>query len=240
MGKKISCLIVDDEPLAADIIEEYLSRMDGYELVAKCNSAIQAFSILSQNKIDLLFLDIQMPKLTGIEFLKSLHNRPKVIFTTAYSEYALEGYDLDVVDYLLKPIPFERFLRAIDKASRLISSSTVLASQAGNSHAASEPYIYVREDKITQKIFLSEILYIESQGNYVKIVCSNREITSYSSISLIEEKLPENLFLRVHRSFIVSTDKITAFSGTTIMIGKIQIPIGRSYKTLVEQILNQE
>lgn len=235
---KISCLIVDDEPLASDIIEEYLSRIDGYEVVAKCNTALQAFSILSQKKIDLMFLDIQMPKLTGIEFLKSLRNPPKVIFTTAYSEYALEGYELDVVDYLLKPVSFERFLRAIDKASKLLTCST--PSQPNQSAASNEPYIYVREDKITQKIFLSEILYIESQGNYVKIVCAERVVTSYSSISLIEEKLPEAKFLRVHRSFIVSTDKITAFSGTTIMIGKYQIPIGRSYKTLVEQRLNVE
>ncbi len=154
---KISCLIVDDEPLASDIIEEYLSRIDGYEVVAKCNTALQAFSILSQKKVDLMFLDIQMPKLTGIEFLKSLRNPPKVILTTAYSEYALEGYELDVVDYLLKPISFERFLRAIDKASKLLTCST--PSQPNQSVASNEPYIYVREDKITQKIFLSEILY---------------------------------------------------------------------------------
>lgn len=236
---KISCLIVDDEPLASDIIEEYLTRIEGYEVVSKCSTALQAFSILSQKKIDLMFLDIQMPKLTGIEFLKSLRNPPKVILTTAYSEYALEGYELDVVDYLLKPVSFERFLRAIDKASKqlLTSSAPTLPSQPA---ATSEPYIYVREEKITQKIFLSEILYIESQGNYVKIVCAERVVTSYSSISMIEEKLPEAKFLRVHRSFIVSTDKITAFSGTTIMIGKHQIPIGRSYKTLVEQRLNAE
>lgn len=238
MNRKISCLIVDDEPLAADIIEEYLGRIDGYELVAKCNSALQAFNILSEKRVDLIFLDIQMPKLTGVEFLKSLRNAPKVIFTTAYSEYALEGYDLDVVDYLLKPIPFERFLKSLDKASRLISSDKSVVDSTTVRSASSEPYIYVREDKITQKIFLAEILFIESQGNYVKIVCSNREITSYSSISLIEEKLPEEQFLRVHRSFIVSTDKITAFSGTTIMIGKLQIPIGRSYKSIVEQSLN--
>ncbi len=237
---KISCLIVDDEPLASDIIEEYLSRMDGYEVVAKCSNALQAFSIISQNKIDLLFLDIQMPKLTGIEFLKSLHNPPKVIFTTAYTEYALDGYDLDVVDYLLKPISFERFLRAIDKASKLLVATSTSPATYSQPTPVSEPYIYVREDKITQKIFLSEILYIESQGNYVKIVCTDREITSYSSISLIEEKLPETKFLRVHRSFIVANDKITAFSGTTILIGKHQIPIGRSYKTLVEQKLNAE
>lgn len=240
MSKKISCLIVDDEPLAADIIEEYLSRVDGYELVDKCNNAMQAFSVLNQHQVDLMFLDIQMPKLTGVEFLKSLRNPPKVILTTAYSEYALDGYDLDVVDYLLKPISFERFLRAIDKASHLLTSSNRTSTHTGLKTNTTEPYIYVREDKITQKIFLSEILYIESQGNYVKIVCAGREITSYSSISLIEEKLPEDKFLRVHRSFIISTDKITAFSGTTIMIGKFQIPIGRSYKTLVEQALNQE
>lgn len=236
----ITCLIVDDEPLACDIIEEYLSRIEGYEVVAKCSSALQAFSILSKNKIDLLFLDIQMPKLTGIEFLKSLHNPPKVIFTTAYSEYAIEGYELDVVDYLLKPISFERFLRAIDKASKQLVVAAQGAPAVSQQSATAEPYIYVREDKITQKIFLSEMLYIESQGNYVKIVCSERVVTSYSSISLIEEKLPEAKFLRVHRSFIVATDKITAFSGTTIMIGKHQIPIGRSYKTTVEQRLNAE
>lgn len=236
---KISCLIVDDEPLASDIIEEYLSRIEGYEVVAKCSTALQAFSILSQKKVDLMFLDIQMPKLTGIDFLRSLRNPPKVILTTAYSEYALEGYELDVVDYLLKPISFERFLHAIDKASKQLLTYTA-PSTSGQQVAPSEPYIYVREDKITQKIFLSEILYIESQGNYVKIVCTERVVTSYSSISLIEEKLPEAKFLRVHRSFIVATDKITAFSGTTIMIGKHQIPIGRSYKTLVEQKLNVE
>jgi len=235
--KKISCLIVDDEPLASDIIEEYLSRMEGFEVVAKCSNAMQAFTHLSKSRVDLLFLDIQMPKLTGIEFLKSLRNPPKVVLTTAYSDYALEGYDLDVVDYLLKPISFERFLRAIDKATKLLAVGTP-SNNFAQPAAASEPYIYVREDKITQKIFLAEILYIESQGNYVKIVCNERVVTSYSSISLIEEKLPEAKFLRVHRSFIIAVERITAFSGTTIMIGKHQIPIGRSYKTLVEQKLS--
>lgn len=237
---KIRCLIVDDEPLASEIIEEYLSRIGGFEVVGKCTSALQAFNVLSEANVDLLFLDIQMPKLTGTEFLKSLRNPPLVIFTTAYSEYAIEGFNLDVVDYLLKPIPFDRFLRSIDKAKKLLASPSSSIQGAGISTSNPEPFIYVREDKITQKIFLAEILYIESQGNYVKIVCTNREVTSYSSISLIEEKLPESKFLRVHRSFIVSLEKITAFSGTVIMIGKHQIPIGRSYKALVEQILNTE
>lgn len=229
----INCLIVDDEPLACGIIEEYLLRLEGYRIAGICHNAVEAFNILKQQPIDLIFLDIQMPRLTGIEFLKSLKHPPLVILTTAYSDYALEGFELDVADYLLKPIAFERFLRAIDKASRMLNPG-----MPNQNPTSPDAFIYVKEDKITQKVYLSEILFLESQGNYVKIVCQNRQIIAYTSLTLLEETLPASHFFRVHRGFMVAFDKITAFSGGYILIDKHQVPIGRNYRSAVDKRLN--
>ncbi|HAS39157.1 MAG TPA: DNA-binding response regulator [Microscillaceae bacterium] len=238
----LKCLIVDDEPLALDILETYINRIDSLELVARCNNAIEAFNLIQQKDIDLLFLDIQMPKLTGIDFLKNINNPPRVVFTTAYRDYALEGYELDAVDYLLKPISFERFLRAVNKVSQMNSPAQVTPipiMAESSSSGYDQAFIYLKADKKMIKFLLKDILYIESLKDYVRVKTAHKEVVAYQKISYLEEKLPENKFLRVHRSFIVAIDKVEAFSATLIEINGKEIPIGRNYKNVVLKILNQ-
>lgn len=227
----IRCLIIDDEPLAQNVIESYLKNFSFIELIAKCDNAVIALDWIKKSKIDLIFLDISMPFLSGIDFLKTMHNAPRVIITTAHKEFAIEGYELNVLDYLLKPISFERFLKAVDKLNSEGSEPT--KSQAGES--PTDPFIYVKSDRKNLKILLNEILFIESLKDYIKIHTMNKTIITQLQISDIERRLPEK-FLRVHRSFIVARDKITAYTQHDFEIGKHQIPIGRSYKSIVSRI----
>ena len=233
----VKCLIVDDEPLALLLIEKHISQIPQLEIVAKCQNALEAFEILKQEKIDLLFLDIQMPVLTGLEFAKSLPNRPSIIFTTAYREYAVESYELDVVDYLLKPISFSRFFKAFNKYLNM-------QKQGGNTQAipvttkeTSPNFIYVNSNKKHIKVLFDEILYIESIKDYVRIHTNDQRIITKDKISEFEKKVSEN-FLRVHRSFIVNRKQITAFTAHDIEIGETEIPIGGSYKKRVFEVLN--
>ena len=235
---KIKCVLVDDEPLALDVLESYIKRVDGLELTARCDNAMKAFEVLRNQNVDLIFLDIQMPKLNGIDFLKTLQNPPKVIFTTAYRDYAIEAFDLDAVDYLLKPIPFGRFLKALSKAFGQIQS----ANQNIINNDEYEPYIttdtlIVKSDKKMIKINLKEIIYIESLKDYVIIHLSEKRVVTKQKISFLEQKLMENNFLRIHRSFLVSASKIEAFTPSHIDIHGLQLPIGRSYKSEVGKIL---
>lgn len=243
-------MIVDDEPLALDVLETFIGRLDSLELVCRCHNAVEAYDCLQKEQIDLMFLDIQMPKLTGIDFLKSLAHPPKVIFTTAYRDYAVEGFELNVVDYLLKPIAFERFLKAVSKVSAAeqpmpIAPVAPLVSVPASVTPATaitdykEAFIYLKADKKMVKVMLSDILFIESLKDYIRVKTEAKEIISYQKISFLEEKLPTDKFLRIHRSFIVALDKIQAFSASAVDIGKSEIPIGRFYKNEVLQILNQ-
>lgn len=237
---KIKCLIVDDEDLAIDVIEEYIGRIDFLHLEAKCSSAIEALQILNNTKIDLLFLDIQMPGLTGIQLLRNLSNPPLVIFTTAYSEYAIEGFELEALDYLLKPISFERFIKAVNRYFKqkpdirnMIKPEREISKQRA--------FIFLKADKRMIKIFLDEILFIESHRNYVSILLENaKEIKTLNTITNIEEKLPENKFLRIHRSFLIATDKIKSYSSANIEIAGQSIPIGRNYKNIVLGFLDKD
>ena len=225
---QLTCLIVDDEPLAQDIIENYLTNFSFIKLVAKCDNALIALDWIKKQKIDLVFLDVSMPFISGIEFIRTLKNPPAVILTTAHKEFALEGYELNVVDYLLKPISFERFLMAINKLNLDVPETP----KPVITNARNDSFIYVKSEKKNVKILLKEILFIESLKDYIKIHTTNKTIITQVAISTIEQRLPDN-FLRVHRSFIVARDKITAYTQHDIEIGKLQIPIGRNYKTIV-------
>lgn len=217
------CIVVDDEELARRLIKRHLSELEDFELVASCESAIEALKIIKEESIDLMFLDIEMPLLKGTDFLKNLNQKPKVIFTTAYREYALEGFELNVVDYLLKPINFTRFLKAIEKF--LESTNKVIESSVSK-------YIYIQSNKKNIKIVLDDVLYIESLKEYVQIHFKNRKVIFKGGITAFEQKLDHH-FVRVHRSYIVNINKITAYTKSDIEIERIEIPIGDSYKDRV-------
>lgn len=232
----LSCFIIDDEPLAIEVIESHVSKIDGLEVEATFQNAVKAFQALRETEVDILFLDIQMPRLTGIEFLRMMKNPPKVIFTTAYREYALEGFELDVVDYLLKPISFNRFLKAVDKVFDL---------QSGNEHSTdtsnesnNKQFVFVPVDKKNVKICLNEIIYVESKRDYVLIKTLNKEVVTHQTLTYMEERLPSPSFLRVHRSFIINTNMIESWSNNEIELPEIQIPIGRTYKREALKVLN--
>ena len=232
----LSCFIIDDEPLAIEVIESHVSKIDGLEVKATFQNAVKAFQALRESQVDILFLDIQMPRLTGIEFLRMMKNPPKVIITTAYREYALEGFELDVADYLLKPISFNRFLKAVDKVFELHSiteHSTKTANENNSKH-----FVFVPVDKKNVKICLNEIIYVESKRDYVLIKTLNKEVVTHQTLTYMEERLPNPSFLRVHRSFIINTRMIESWSNNEIELPGIQIPIGRTYKREALKVLN--
>jgi len=235
---KLKCIIVDDEPLAIRVIEKHISKIHDMDVVAKCENAVQAFEILHKEKVDLIFLDIQMPELTGIDFLKTIPSPPKVIITTAYREYAIEGYELDVVDYLLKPISFERFLKAIRKVYAKSDPDLILQNKILQAGSKQDEFLLVKVKKKLVKILLHDILYIENLRDYIRIKTTEKEVVTKMLISDMEKKLPEEQFLRIHRSFIVALDKIESFSPSSVEIKDFEIPIGRSYKALVLKKLN--
>jgi DNA-binding LytR/AlgR family response regulator len=232
---KTKCIIVDDEPLALEVMQAHLSKIDSFELVASCQNALEAFEVLNKKSIDLIFLDIQMPGMKGIDFLKNIKNPPKVIFTTAYREYALEGYELDVVDYILKPISFERFFKAVNKFYQSTPGNLIIHK---NNDDFKESFVYVRANKKVNKIMLSDIIYIESIKDYITIHTKTRRITAKHTITSFEEKLPESEFLRIHRSYIVSLKHITGFTAVTIDVGDKELPIGGNYRQPVFKALN--
>jgi len=232
MPDTIKCLIVDDEPLAIKLIETHINQIPQLEIVATCQNPMEAFEILKKETIDLLFLDIQMPLMTGIDFVKSLQHVPSIIFTTAYREYAVESYELEVVDYLLKPISFTRFFKAINKFLNSKQKETEPVNRVDDIVVESPDFIFVNANKKHIKILFEEILYVESIKDYVRIHTKEQRIVTKDKISEFEQKLPFT-FLRVHRSFIVNTQKISAFTAHDIEIGAIEIPIGGSYKQKV-------
>jgi DNA-binding LytR/AlgR family response regulator len=229
---KLTCYIIDDEPLAIEVIESYIVASDLLELKGTFLNPLKAFQAIHESPVDLIFLDIQMPKISGLDLIKSLKNPPAVILTTAYREFALQGFELDVVDYLLKPIPFERFLKAIDKVKRL--KQEIISSFPEKSP---DEFLFFQKDKVNYKVLLREIIYIESQRDYSKIATKNGEIKVHQKISELEIKLKEKGFLRVHRSFIVNLEMVDRWSSNELGINGKNIPIGRSYyKMVVEQI----
>ncbi len=228
------CIIVDDESLARELIETHLSQLKNFELIASCSSALEAHNVLQSETIDLMFLDIEMPVLKGTDFLKTLKHKPKVIFTTAYRDYALEGFELNALDYLLKPITFQRFFQAIEKFIDTRKSSIVVTENSN----LEDSHIFVQSNKKNIKVFYDDITYIESIKDYIKIHLQNTSLMLKHGITAFEEKL-DSRFLRVHRSYIVNSTRITAFTRQDIEIGNIEIPIGDFYKANVMKQLNQ-
>lgn len=233
MSTSWKCIIVDDEPLAIKVIKRHLEQIPQLTLVASCSSAIEAFELLKSETVDLIFLDIHMPMLSGIDFLKSLAQPPGIIFTTAYRNYAVESYELNVIDYLVKPISFPRFFQAVSKFTQQTPGSNKLKQPAAEATSTSD-HIYVNTNKKYTKIAFREILYVESIKDYIRIQTEENRIITKDKISEFHTKLP-NGFLRVHRSFIVNSGKITAFTATQVELGKHEIPIGNSYK---QEVLN--
>ncbi|MFK7908356.1 MAG: LytR/AlgR family response regulator transcription factor [Chitinophagales bacterium] len=232
----MKCLIVDDEYLALQLLENYVSKIPSLQLVGKCNNALQTLEVLRKQTVDLLFLDIQMPDLTGLELLKTLPNPPMVIFTTAYSEYALEGYELNVLDYLLKPIAFERFVKAINKAEELftLQNKEISIQNLNLLKPASKDYIMVKADYKNLKVRFEDILYVEGLKEYVSIyTTTGKRIVTHSTMKNMEHILPSDQFMRIHKSYIISLPKVEAIVGNMLEINKQDIPIGRSYRTKV-------
>ncbi|MGG7665559.1 LytR/AlgR family response regulator transcription factor [Dyadobacter sp. BHUBP1] len=232
----IRCFVLDDEPLATDLMQDYIGRLPDLELVGVCNSPTKGLQMLQQLQVDVVFLDIQMPRLTGFDLLRPLGYRPKVIFTTAFREYALESYEFDVLDFLVKPISFERFLQSVGKIYRF-SPNPALQQELPQAVSPLREYQYFKVDKEMVKLFLDEIFWIESLKDYVRLHTRSGPLVSYLRISYLEEKLPPDRFIRIHKSFIISLDHIQAISANYIRINNEEIPIGRIYKARLDKQL---
>jgi DNA-binding LytR/AlgR family response regulator len=234
---KVRCLLIDDEPPALKVLASHISNINGLEIVGQCRNAIEALDMLHQQVVDVIFLDIKMPKILGTEFLKNLSHPPKVIFVTAYHDYAVQGYELDAVDYLVKPVSFERFVKAIAKLKRMMGQETI--SQSNDYKPNPEAFVYLKVDKHMQKVFVNEIIYIESWKDYIKLFLDrDKSMLVKQSISSIENLLSEHKFLRVHRSYLVSINKISGYNGLSVQVQSNEIPIGRLYKQAVMERLH--
>ncbi|WP_184543345.1 LytR/AlgR family response regulator transcription factor [Mucilaginibacter sp. FT3.2] len=224
----ITCIITDDEPFARKGLQGYVEKAGFFDLKAQCEEAMELSAVLKQQPVDLLFLDIQMPHLTGVDFVKSLQNPPKVIFTTAFKEYATDGFDLDVLDYLLKPISFERFMKAAFKAKDYFDQNT-------NGSEAS--YLFVKSEGKLEKIVFDEVLFVQGLENYVVIQTTSRKIITHSTLKAFIDKLPQRKFLQTHKSYIVAYDKVNSIDGNMLDVGLHQIPISRQMREQVMQLL---
>ncbi len=233
---KYNCIIVEDEPLAAEVLTDYIQQVPFLQLNEVCTDAIYAMEKLQADNIDLMFLDIHLPKLKGLDFLEALKNPPHVIITSAYKEYALQGYEMNVIDYLLKPIRFNRFLKAVNKLNQHKEHTL---NSSPNTVSTERNFFFFNVGKKRVKVFLDEILYIESLREYVRITTKDKNILTKFQLNEIEDLLSKNNFLRIHRSFIAAKDKITAFTATDVEINNKSIPIGRSYKELVLSVLQE-
>lgn len=223
----MNCIAVDDEPLALDIIENYVSKHPDLTLIARCNNAAEASEVLKTRQVDLMFLDIQMPEISGLNFIKSLEHKPLFIFTTAYPDYALEGFELDAIDYLLKPIAFDRFEKGVEKAKEYFiikNNKDVAETEIENEH------IFVKANQKLIKLAYKDIYYVEAFADYVKIFLEDRKIVTLQTMKNMEKKLPSELFSRVHRSFIVNRTHVASFSTSMCEVNGVKIPIGKNYK----------
>ena len=228
------CLIVDDEPLARQLMESHVRQVKSLQMVGSCETAMEAFEVLHREQVDLLFLDIQMPGITGLNFLKSLKHPPRVIFTTAYMEYAVEAFELDAVDYLLKPITFERSFKAVQKIERQRDASMIPKAQFPDGA------IFIKVNKRLLRIAYPDIYYIEASGDYIKVVTPTGAHTSYSTLNKIEELLPEQQFMRIHKSFIINLQHIKFVEGSIVRVLDKELPVGVTYREALYRRLGQE
>lgn len=219
----INCLVVDDEPIAREGIMEYIAQIDYLHAVAQCKSAAEAAGLLQKHKIDLVFMDIQMPKLTGIEFVKAMADPPLIIFTTAYSEYALEGFELDVLDYLLKPISFSRFLKSVEKAQSYLHTMY-------KESVASQDFFFIKCNGKIENIITADVMYVEALANYVIIHTRQKNYITYLTFSGIEGQLPAHLFVRIHKSYLVAIAAIQTIDGNEVITGTARLPLSKSYR----------
>lgn len=233
---KINAIIVDDEPLAQNVILQYAKEIHNLDIVCVCNDALEALKAISENPVNLMFLDINMPTLSGIDFLRNIKNPPLVIFTTAYTDYALESYELNALDYLKKPFSFERFLKAVQKAEeqiKLIHPSSFFPEEMKNK------YLFIKSNKKVHKVSVDEIFYIEGLGDYIKIHLKDSHLVTNSSMKKMEDMLPEKDFFRIHKSFIIRFDKITTIEGNLVEINKKKLPIGNNYRQDFFDLVNR-
>ncbi len=237
---KIRCIVIDDERLAREYIINYIAKIPQLELVGDFNSPLKAMNLIKERKVDLMFLDIQMPDITGINFMKSLEHKPEVIFTTAYQEYAIEGFNINATDYLLKPFSFERFFQAvnkvIDKFELKSDNKNAAADITRNETKIADGYLTVRADRKLYKINFDHILYIEGQRAYVTFHTENKKITALASLKELEDALPKDDFIRVHKSYIVSVREILSLEGNILEVHKTKLPVGKNYKDAVLKI----
>ncbi|MEJ7737796.1 MAG: LytTR family DNA-binding domain-containing protein [Chitinophagaceae bacterium] len=237
--KKIRCLIIDDELPAREILRKHITGVEALELSGICSNAVEAISFLKDNRVDLLFLDIQMPHLLGTDFIRTLKNPPKIILTTAYRKYAVEGFELNAVDFLLKPISFERFLKAVNKILQMnLQGNEEIMTPSENHSVTVPPFLYFRAERKMVKVLFDDILYIEGLNDYIKIVTTHKAIITKHLLASLEEMLPLRQFARIHKSFIIAIDKIESFNADSVEISKKEIPIGRSYKFNLNKTLN--
>lgn len=232
---KIKCVIIDDESLAIEVIESHLKNFDHVEVLGTFNNPLKAYSLLEQEKIDIVFLDINMPQMSGFTFIENLNHKPLIVITTAYREYAVKSFELNVLDYLVKPIPFTRFLKTMNKVYQQVYLNNV----SNDSNLQQEPHIFLKVNKKLIKVNLGDILYIESLKDYIKVITTIGDYVVHKSLTAISEELPQSNFIRVHRSYTISINKIVALEGNTIEISNKKIPIGRNYlKQTKERIFN--
>lgn len=232
---KIKCVIIDDESLAINVIENHLKNFDHVEIVATFTNPLKAYGVLEQEKIDVIFLDINMPQINGFTFIENLNYKPLIVITTAYREYAVKSFELNVLDYLVKPIPFNRFLKTMNKVYQQI----YITNASGDSGLQHEPHIFLKVNKKLIKVNLNDILFVESLKDYIKVVTTLGDFVVHKSLTAITEELPQSNFIRVHRSYTISINRIDALEGNTIEIANKKIPIGRNYlKPTKERILN--
>jgi DNA-binding LytR/AlgR family response regulator len=246
MSNKIKCIIVDDEPLARDVLVNYAEQIDQLELVASCGNALEAFEHIQRGNIQLVFLDIKMPKLNGLELIESIKNPPLVVFTTAYREFAIKAFDLDAIDYLLKPISLTRFLKTVSKANKYLIGQQTEPSNEGSATSkgsqlttSEQEFLYIKADRRVVKLDLSCVLYLESLNDKVTIHLAEKEVVTTQRISYLLEKLPKQQFIRIHRSYIISLAHVAAYNNIMVEVKERELPIGRNYRSQALEALRR-